>query len=73
MAWLEYNQNPKRNRVGGCAIRAIAKADKVWKLINELVDAVKFCILGCTRHSSTRYKIYENWAVGITPSPFSLI
>ena len=74
MAWIEYNPNPRRNRVGDCAIRAIAKAtdqnwemaytglyingysngdneflkavdgrkaDKVWKLIDELVEAVK--------------------------------
>ena len=26
MAWIEYNPNPRRNRVGDCAIRAIAKA-----------------------------------------------
>ena len=74
MAWIEYNPNPRRNRVGDCAIRAIAKAtdqdwemaykglyvkgyskgdseflkavygrkaDKAWKLIDELVEAVK--------------------------------
>ena len=74
MAWVEYNPNPRRNRVGDCAIRAIVKAtdqdwemaytglyikgystgdseflravdgrkaDKVWKLIDELVEAVK--------------------------------
>ena len=74
MAWVEYNPNPRRNRVGDCAIRAIAKAtdqdwemaytwlyikgyskgeseflkavdgrkaDKAWKLIDELVEAVK--------------------------------
>ena len=26
MAWIEYNPNPRRNRVGDCAIRAVAKA-----------------------------------------------
>ena len=26
MAWIEYNPNPRGNRVGDCAIRAIAKA-----------------------------------------------
>lgn len=26
MAWIEYNPNPKRSRVGDCAVRAVAKA-----------------------------------------------
>ena len=33
MAWIEYNPNPRRNRVGDCAIRAIAKAtDQDWEM-----------------------------------------
>ena len=33
MAWVEYNPNPRRNRVGDCAIRAIAKAtDQDWEM-----------------------------------------
>ena len=33
MAWIEYNPNPRRNRVGDCAIRAIAKAtDQDWEI-----------------------------------------
>ena len=33
MAWIEYNPNPRRNRVGDCAIRAIAKAtDQEWEM-----------------------------------------
>ena len=28
MAWIEYNPKHRRNRVGDCAIRAIAKATK---------------------------------------------
>ena len=74
MSWIEYNPKTRRNRVGDCAIRDIAKAtdqdwemaytvlyvkgysmgdseflkavdgrraDKVWELIDELVEAVK--------------------------------
>ena len=33
MAWIEYNPNPRRNRVGDCAIRAVAKAtDQDWEM-----------------------------------------
>ena len=35
MAWIEYNPNPRRNRVGDCAIRAVAKATERRQRISE--------------------------------------
>ena len=39
MAWIEYNPNPRRNRVGDCAIRAIAKAtDQDWEMAQTWIN-----------------------------------
>lgn len=41
--WIEYNPNPKHQRVGDCAVRAIAKAlGKDWETVYVGITAMGF-------------------------------
>ena len=62
MAWIEYNPNPRRNRVGDCAIRAIAKAtDQDWEMAYT-----GLYVKGYASHKSTAICWRYQKAKGIT-------